>query len=198
MNATNRVVNRMVLLVIGLLLAAVGAAVVLLAWSPPWSHPVRAVADDAVAPLRPLWDVTVTLPLLGIDMPAGALYAAGAALLLIALLTVFLCTRGGGRRRTVLDLGGPHGRTRVDREVARAVLADAIAARPDVLSARLDAYTVKRDPAIDLVVRMRRGADPSRVIAAVERVVEEWDALAGRRLPVLVHLADRTWRDRLR
>lgn len=198
MNATNRVINRAVLLVIGVLLAAAGAAAVLLTWRPPWARPILDLADRTAAGIRSLWESTTTLPAIGAAVPVAALVSLGIALAVIVLLVIFLCTRGGGRRRTVLDVRGKHGSTVVDRDVVRDVLAQTIADRPDVVSTRADVYTVKKEPAVDLIVRMGRGADPARVLAAVDAAIADWDALAGRRVPLLVHLADRTWRDRLR
>lgn len=197
MNATNRILNRVLLLIGGVLLAAVGLGAVLGTVRPRWA---ASLLDDATATAEAIAqsaDRTVEIAGLG-PAPLALLIGVAAAVVLTVLLVAFLWTRGGGRRHEVLEITSDTGRTTVDHGVAAAFLTEPLAARPDVLSARAGVYGVKGRPAIDLVVTLRRGADPARIAAAAERVVADWDSLAGRRVPVLVHLADRGWLDGFR
>ncbi|MFE7504142.1 hypothetical protein [Promicromonospora sp. NPDC057488] len=187
MTSTGRWLNRALLLVCGLLLLAGGAAAVLAGTRPGWLAPAEPGLERSRTWAASLPDVG---GLSGVQAAALA-----AAIVLIVLLIVFLSTRGRGRTSTVVSLRADDGRTTVDQGVARALLAGPLTERADVLSARTSVYRVKGAPAICLAVIVRRGADLSRVLSAAERAVEDWDSLAGVRVPVLVHLADRRWRD---
>ncbi len=52
--------------------------------------------------------------------------------------------------------------------------------------------------ALGLVVTPRPGAALGGLLAAVDDVVQEWDALTGTRMPLVVHVADRGWRELFR
>jgi len=195
MNATNRLLNRGLLLICGLILLAGGAAAIALGMPPAWAEPGLGMSAERLLARVGAWGVEVP----GVGVVAGSvLVSLGAALVLSILLLMFLFTRGGGRTRTVLRMDGEHGRTSVDRSVAEAVLAGSLAERADVISARTGVYLVKREPAIELAVTVQRGASLGRVLDAAESSVRDWDSLLGTRLPVLVHLSDRNWRDGLR
>ncbi|MGM1017887.1 MAG: hypothetical protein ACQEW8_10155 [Actinomycetota bacterium] len=197
MNATNRVVNRGVLLLTGLILLALGAMAVVSVWQPVWAQePIQrltAVGAGALAVVGG-WEFA----LLGLRIPGWLAVAFGAALILLTLLGIFLATRRRGRVAQVLRVSGDDGRTVVDRSVAEAVLADTLAERPDVLSAHTGVWRVRRTNAVRLQVTVARGASLERVLNAAEKAVEDWDSLLGVRVPVLIHLADRSWRDGLR
>jgi hypothetical protein len=192
MNATNRILNRGLLLVVGIVLLAAGAAAMVTGLRPAWLGPWPERVTEAAHALG------------GIDVagagtvPVLLVWALGVALLCAVLLVVFVFTRGRGKTKNVLRVEADGGRTVVDRNVAEALLAGTLAERPDVLSARTGAYLVRGTRAVELSVTVQRGASLSRVLAAAESAVQDWDALLGERIPVLVHLSDRTWRDRLR
>ncbi|MFI9486697.1 hypothetical protein ACIG47_09925 [Promicromonospora sp. NPDC052451] len=195
MRSGSRVLNRALLLVCGLLLAAAGTAAVLTASAPGrsgWTPP-----EPAPRWLAQARESAEGLPSVG-GAPGATLVALGAALLLAVLLVVFVATRGRGGTTTVLRLAGQDGSTRVDRDVAAAMLSEVLAERPDVLGARTRVHRVRGVETIGLAVTVRRGADLSRVLTAAHEAVDTWDELAGVRIPVLVHLSDRSWLDGLR
>ncbi|QAY60478.1 hypothetical protein ET475_11100 [Microbacterium protaetiae] len=198
MNATNRVLNRAVLLAAGILLFVIGASAMLAGIRPTGAEPMIAGATRGVADAASrarAW--RMALP--GGGTVSGAEVVVVAALVVVvALLAVFLATRGRGKTRTVLRQVTGQGRTSVDRGIAATILTEQLSARADVLSATVEVYRVRRAPAIALTVRPRRGADLARLLAAVEDVVHDWDRLAGVRVPVAVHLADRRRVDGLR
>ncbi|MBO9625887.1 MAG: hypothetical protein J7484_05895 [Microbacterium sp.] len=192
MNATNRVANRIVLVLGAALLATAGVIAVVAGIGMPqlgrWLAAATRAAQDAVGS----WSLAVAG---GAELPGLVVVGAGIGILVVVLSVVFLATRGGGRTGEVWHGGGVRGETRVDRSVAEAMVAEAIATRPDVLSARLAAYRVKRTPTIAVTVTVRRGARLDEVLTAAAAAVGEWDALLGARTPVLVHLADGRWLD---
>jgi hypothetical protein len=194
MNATNRVLNRAVLLVFGVVMLVAGATAITFGLQPEWAEPWGTRAAEVASTLgEPAIEVTGAG-----TIPVAALAALAAAALALVLLVVFVFTRGRGRAKSVLRADVAGGRTVVDRNVAEAVLAGTLAERSDVLSARTGAYLVMGTRAVELAVTVQRGASLDRVLAAAEAVVDEWDALLGARVPILVHLADRNWRDALR
>ncbi|WP_447652767.1 hypothetical protein [Microbacterium sufflavum] len=199
MRLSGSVGNRVVLLGGGLVLLAAGAALVATGLESARLLPAgaagavsaveRASADASAA--------TVDLGSIG-EFPLAAVSAAAAALVVVVLLIAFLLTRGRGRVREVLAVPGPRGTTRVDRGVADGVLAETLAARADVVSARTVARRAGRRTALGLVVTPRKGAALGAVVAAAEAAVAEWDRLLGVEVPVVVHVADRGWRELFR
>lgn len=191
MTSTSRILNRIVLVLGGLVLLAAAAAGLLVVVSTP----LRDAARDALAAAVGAFGPEASVDLSGIGMsaraPIAALAAVGAGLVAIVLLLVFVCTRGKGRTRTVLRTGGGEGTTSVDVDVAAAVLADALADAPDVQSARVRAYRVRRAPALHLAITPRGGADLGHLLHDAHRAVARWDELSGERMPVLVHVTRR-------
>lgn len=196
MNATNRVTNRVLLFLTGVILLLVGAASLasglFSAGDPPawFREPVAAASDAWVTAAG--W--SVDLGAIG-AVPVLLLIAAAVVIVLTVLLLVFVCTRGRGRTKSVLWIDAEDGRTTVDTSVADAVLTAPLLDRPDVLSARASAYRVKKTRAIELAVIVRPGASLANVVSAAEAAISDWDALLGSRVPVMLHLSDRRWRD---
>ncbi|MGI5190887.1 hypothetical protein ACQEVI_22305 [Promicromonospora sp. CA-289599] len=196
MSSASRVLNRGLLLLCGLLLGVAGAAAIL-AGAPQGYTVGWLPVEPGAAAVAQARSAAADLPAVG-GAPGALIVALSVAVLLTVLLVVFVCTRRSRRTATVLDLRSGDGHIRVDPNVADALLAGTLGERPDVLSARTAVYRVKGAPAISLVLTVRRGADLSRVLSAAEDALDEWDALAGVRVPVMVHLSDRSWLDGLR
>lgn len=199
MNATNRIMNRVLLFLAGAgLLAggavAVAAGVLSAGASPGWMRRSASAVVDAWDQARG-WTIevggtgAVSVPLL---------LAAATLVILTVLLIVFLSTRSRGKSKTVLEIDGVGGRTTVDGNVANAILTEPLLGRPDVLSARTGAYRVGKTRAVELAVIVRPGAPLGAVVAAAEEAIREWDELLGARIPILLHLSDRRWRDTFR
>lgn len=195
MNAANRVLNRGVLLLTGLLLAGAGAIALLYGIRPDWARPWISWLDGAVA------DVTANVAALRLPLGGGAELRGIAVVLLIAAVVVlmiavlFLFTTRRGRTHDVLRLSSARGRTVVDRNVVDALLRRPLNARHDVLAVRTAAYTVRGAPAVALAVTVRKGAPLGAVLDAADVAVRRCDEVLGARMPVLVHLQDTRWRD---
>lgn len=199
MNATNRVLNRLVLLLAGAALCGTGAWLLLTVLRPGWAErPLRALDDGLGAVASGVNGWAIALP--GTGRVPGALVLACLIAVVIAICAVlFIGTRGGGRIRTVLREEGPAGETSVDLSVADAMLAGPLRGRAEVISADCEAARVRRAPAMKLTIKVRRGADLSEVLRAADRATAEWDRMAGTpKIPVVLHLADLGWLDRLR
>ncbi|PZE86236.1 hypothetical protein [Curtobacterium sp. MCBD17_032] len=185
MNGTNRTVGRIVLVVVGLVLLALGVAVVLVQTLPAAADRWHTAADTALGGLgsRAPRDAAV---------PAWSWVLGGAIALGVLALLVLTSIRGG-RTSTVLEDDGPAdglpGRVRIEAAAIEHALSSAIAPLPQVASLAVDVRRVRRRTAVRIVVRTRRGAPPRELVDRVEAVVTDLDALLGERLPVLLRIA---------
>jgi hypothetical protein len=185
MNASNRTLGRIVLVVVGLVLLVGGLGAVALETVPQVTSWWRDGADGWLGP----WGS-------GADRPAatGAWgIALGVAVVVGVLALVVLATRGGGRTGVVVaDTGGASGipgEVRIDAAAVQHALSSAIGDLPQVASLAVDVYRVRRRRAIRIKVRPRRGAAPREIVTRVESIVDDLDALLGERLPVLLQVA---------
>lgn len=194
MNSTNRVLNRAVLLIGGIVFAMTGAAALLWAVRPAWAHPVLSVVEQYVDTALRGSAVRVR----DTDIPAVLIAALAAALILAVALSVFVFARGRGSVHEVARMNDVDGRTDVDRNVVDTVLSGALIPRPDVLSARTGVYLVKGTRTVRLAVTVRQGASLGDVLTAAERAIRNWDSLLGSETPILIHLTDRGWLGRYR
>lgn len=198
MNATNRVVNRIVLVLVALVLGAGGAILLLYGVGPAWAQPLRAEIEGAAAAGSGLFDdAAVALPD-GREVPMAALAAAGAGAVIIVLAVVFFATRGGGRSSTVLSGRDAGGVTTADASVVRAGVDAELQGRSDVIAAHTDVHVVRGETVVRIRVRPRRGADLAGVLVAAGAAIDEWAALCGTRMPVLLHFSEHRFVDRLR
>ncbi|GGO60516.1 hypothetical protein GCM10010910_06140 [Microbacterium nanhaiense] len=185
MNATNRVLNRALILIAGLLLAGVAA----LAIRPAWAEQGLDAAREA---RRRMDGIRIS----GLEsLSLSAIVACAIAVLAVIALVWFVFAHGGGRISTVRRSPRRLGEVSVDRSVAEEVLARPLRERPDVIAAHLSSFRVKGSRTIRVTVRPRRGADLATIIHAFENAVAEWDALAGEQDPVVLHLAEARLRD---
>jgi len=197
-NAVDRALNRILLVVVGLVLAAGCGWAIVVEWRPAWAADALRWWDASAAPpLSELASASIAVPGAGV-LPSWVLAAGGAALLAIVLLVVVAARNRRGRSSVALVRPGARGSTSVDQAVVGAVLADPLARRADVLAARARVVRVRRRPGVELSVSVRRGADPAEAVAGARDAIREWDRLTGERTPVLLRLRDRSLLERLR
>ncbi|PPI20649.1 hypothetical protein C5D34_06630 [Rathayibacter sp. AY1B1] len=192
MTTSNRFVNRLVLLVVGLVLALVSAGAVLIAVSQPVRDSVLSFADGEgaalVSRLSPeegtVWsDAAVLWPLYAV---------VGICLLGIVLALVMAFAHGHGRTGTVLRdeaEGTPAGGIEIATGFAEDVLETALAGRTELLDVTVAAYRHGSETALKVRVLPRGGVSPRTVVDAVHQEVDALDALLGARLPVLLEVA---------
>lgn len=185
MNDTNRVVNRLLLVIVGVVFLAVAAGAVLLATVPAaadgWSTTSLAVLAEADRLFgAPLWP--------GTTVSGAALVALAAGLIFAILLIVFIVRQGRGRVGTVLTARTDHGAIEIDVAVPTALLTDALTGVPGVAGVTVVAYRVRRDPALRATIRCRRGASAHTVTAALDEAVSNLHAALGTELPVFAQL----------
>lgn len=185
MNATNRALGRIALVLVGLALLVGGLGTVLVQTVPQaadlWHQAARASLGD-----------------LGADASRDASIAAwawvlGGAVVLGVLALVVLTALGGGRVGTVIEddgaADGLPGEVRIDAAAVQHALSSAIGDLPQVASLAVDVYRVRRRRALRIKVRPRKGASPREIADRIEDIVTDLDALLGERLPVLLQIA---------
>ena len=169
MTRSNRVLNRGILLVLGLLALAAAAATAL--------------------PLLPM-------TLLGVRMPHLELAAPGqlalqltvvCCVVVIALAVAWIVTRGRGR--TVSAVGGDRADgVSVDVHVVEQLLRDALDGDPDLLHTSVTGFRIRGRSVLRVRLSMRRGAELRRLLDALGRAVAGLDVALGVELPILVHV----------
>ncbi len=189
MNGTPRLLNRILIGILGVKLLAIGALLVLLAtvpavaaWWQGWSAGgwanARAAFESTRFPGRPeswLWIVLAVL-----------------LLAVIGAMVAWLAQQGKGRANLLVaedDAGDVPGDVRIGGGVAEQALRAALADRPDLAGATVTTYEVKGEPALRIRVQPRQGVAPHTLAAEVSALVEALDAVVGRRTPVLIHLS---------
>jgi hypothetical protein len=181
MNGTNRTLGRVVLVLVGLVFLALGAAIVLVQTLPAAADLWHTAADRTLGGLRSGAS--------GVDLWWWAL---GGAIAIAVLALLVLSSIGGGRTETVLEddgpVGGLPGQVRIEAAAVEHALSAAISPLPQVASLAVDVRRLRRRTAIRVLVRTRRGAPPREVVERVEDVVRDLDALLGERLPVLLRI----------
>lgn len=187
MNSTNRGLNRLLIVALGLVLLVVGAAAAVGAWLPGAKDTWTPIADSVNTQVTGWLQQT---PLA--DTGSSWILIALVAVLVIGiiLLLAFSFRQGNGRTGTIVsDRTADTGRTIVDVSVARDALSDALGARDEFLSTSVSAYDVRRTPVLKVSATCRRGVSPRDATAIVEQNLEALDALLGREIPVLVQLS---------
>ena len=176
MTTTNRTLNRIILLVLGLVAVIVGATI-----GAGVLTPVR----DAVKPYLTLPDK--------VSVPAASLWiiaAVCAVVIILALIVVF--TRGGGGTSVAARTKTGDDQVTVNVALVRDVIDHELDGVHDVVAAKVDTYTVKQQRAARIRVHVRRGGDAVTVLDAVDHAVTTLDTTLGQQLPVLVHLTGGT------
>ncbi|TDN43736.1 hypothetical protein EDF64_107164 [Curtobacterium flaccumfaciens] len=176
MTKSNRTLNRIILLVLGLVAVVVGLVI---------GAGVLPAVRDATAQY-------VDLPR-SLDVPASSLWIiAGACALVIVLALVWVFTRGGGGTSVAVRERSGDDAVTVNVALVRDVLDHELSGVRDVVGSRVDTYLVRRQRAARIRVAVRRGGDAVTVLDAVDRAVAVLDRTLGRQVPVLVHLTGGT------
>ena len=173
MSSSNRFLNRLLLVVVGLALIGIGGWLLVVAYPQ-----VLVVVPGLPESLPALPETTVT----GLWITASTT----AVLALLCLPWVF--TRGRGRISYLLQDEDAAGSVSFDNAVASQLLGHALGSEPDVISVKVTSHLVRRSPALAIALTARNGADLLRLLAAVTAAVEQLDAVLEQRIPVLLHV----------
>ena len=165
MTRSNRLLNRLILALVGLLLLA-GAA-----YTANNAYPVVELATIPTPTATGLW------------------VAAAVALVVVVLALLWVFSRGRGRTHTLIRRESEEGAASIETRVVSDLVAEDLALLPDVLDVKAAAFEVRGTTALELRVSTRSGADLRVVVDSVERAVAELDDVLETRIPVLLHVA---------
>ncbi|MCZ2403345.1 hypothetical protein IV498_09150 [Paenarthrobacter sp. Z7-10] len=189
MNGTPRVLNRVLLALVGLFFLAAGLSLAALAGLPAVDRWWHAWAGTATKQLRSLTSRT-TLP--GQTSSWVWIVVSLGLIVLVVALVALMANQGKGRVGVLARGYGDSaqapgsGRVTISSAVAEQALKSALADRTDLVSATVTAYEVRGRTGLKIRVLPRQGAAPQQVAADVSALVSALDAVLGRRLPVLL------------
>lgn len=181
MTTTNRVANRLVLvLAASLLLAA--AAVIALATIPATAERTTATIDEARAWMQDAVE----------RAGSATVHGLGLAVAIVVALLALLVAINRGRGRTALvtdeDPGRLPGSVELTTQFLQDVLRRQLGSRADLLAVDLSAWQEGDRTVLLVRVEPRTGVSPRTVVDAVAGALADLDALLGRRLPVLLRI----------
>lgn len=188
MTSTNRFLNRLFLVVAGLVTLAVGLALLLVAL------PAGSVARDTVGQWqRDQSQALANTPITGFSWIHGSYLPwllAVLCLLVVIVALVAVARRGGGRTDRVLEADDQAGTIVVASRFAESAIEDALEARRDVSSVNVSSYRLKRAAALKVRIRVTAGSAPGPVVEAASGVVSGLDRVlgGGSRIPVLLEV----------
>lgn len=191
MNNTNRALNRLALLLVGVVLVAVGAAVAAAALMPDWLDRWRSEASNLQDGLG---DVAENTAMAGSGHSWLLVAAVAVCLILIVLLAVMIFRQGHGRTRGLVADSGPRitngarGTVIVDGRVAEQAIGQALDGYPGLVSSYVSTFLVRRTPTLVITGMVRRGVSPHDVRVVIDETVLAWDAVLGRETPVVIQL----------
>lgn len=188
MNATNRALNRTLLLLIGLIFLALGAVgITLLSWptaADVWTDAGKnaetwldqAGAATAIAGGAASW------------IGVGAVVA---IVVVIALLILALTSVSGRRSKTALRSSGaqnPLGRITVTESFVSDAVKKSLAGRDEILSASVTANDVRHEPVLHVAVTPRQNTDPRELVDHLDRLLTNLATLTGRETAAYVSI----------
>ncbi len=189
MNNTPRLLNRILIGILGLKLLAIGVLLMLLAAVPAVGTWWRSWAGGAWSMWRDLFERT-RFP----GRQESWLWLVITLLLAVVIgaMVAWAAQQGKGRGDLLVyeqDPGEVPGDIRIGRGVAEQALRGALADRPDLAGATVATYEIRGTPALKVRVQPRQGVAPHILAAEVSALVEALDAVVGQRTPVLIHIA---------
>ncbi|WP_269939900.1 hypothetical protein [Arthrobacter sp. HY1533] len=191
MNGTPRGLNRFLLALLGLVLLAAGAGLVVLATVPSAAQWWQGYAGAQLDWLRDYENRSRLL--LGNE---SWIWIAGAALSLLVVIAMisWIANQGKGRAATLLDRpgdaddDGAAGAVRISCAVAEQALKSALLERTDLLGVSVTSYDFARQTAVKVRVLPRQGVAPHKIAAEIAELVEALDELLGLEVPVLLSI----------
>ena len=208
MNNTNRVLNRLGILLLGLLLLVVGGAVAAASAFPDTVAAWATGANTGATPgagfgglvggaLRGTSDVARQLDTALSGGSSELLAVAGVAALLIVLLLWFITRQGHGQAATLLtrgggtaggDTGAGGGAVIVSSSLAARSITQALGEYSGVTQVGVGAFRVRGATALKITVSARRGVSPRDIRDRVDTIVRRFDEMLGADVPVFISI----------
>ncbi|WP_447913972.1 hypothetical protein [Microbacterium phyllosphaerae] len=180
MNNTNRALNRVLLLIIGLLFLALGAVgIAIMSWPTAtdiWTSAgenARSWLDQAIA----------ATAIAGGSLSWIGIGAVAAILVVVVLLILALTSIAGRRSKTAFRSTGaqnPLGRVTVTESFVSDAVKNSLATRDEILSAQVTANDIRNTPVLHVSVTPRQNTDPRELVDHVDRLLTNLATLTGR------------------
>jgi hypothetical protein len=187
MNNTNRVLNRILIAVIGLLTLLIGAALVAVATLP--------VMRDTYGNTAPGIHAAVigwlkTMPLFDTGSSWGWVFVLAILVLVVILLLVFIFRQGHGRQGILLTEHTTQvGTTVIDSNLAEQAIQDDLEGHHEFIASHVSTYQVRGIPVLKISVTCRRGVSPRDVTTMIEKTLTAFDTMLGRQIPALIQIS---------
>ena len=188
MNNTPRVLNRILIGILGIKIFAIGVLLMLLVTVPAVAAWWHVWAGSVLAFWLDLFERTL-LPR-SQESWLWILICLGLVVVL-GLMVAWAAQQGKGRTSLIVaeeDPGAVPGTVGIGGGVAEQALRAALADRPDLAGVTVAAYEIRGEPALRIRVEPRQGVAPHTLAAEVSSLVEALDAVIGKRTPVLIHI----------
>lgn len=186
MTASNRFLNRLVLLVTGAVLIALGLGAIVVVAVPSVRRGWDETAPGVAATVSEWFQAS---RITGTELSWWWVIVLAVLLLAVILLLVFALRHGGGHTGTVIRQRDPSGAVVVNADVAEKLLEESLSARTDLIASRVSTYRVRRTPVLKLSLTLRRGVSPTAVVEDVQRSLAALDRLVGAQLPAFIQLS---------
>ncbi|CAN7261525.1 MULTISPECIES: hypothetical protein [unclassified Microbacterium] len=180
MNNTNRALNRVLLLIIGLLFLALGAVgIAIMSWPTAtdiWTSAgenARSWLDQAIA----------ATAIAGGSLSWIGIGAVVAILVVVVLLILALTSIAGRRSKTAFRSTGaqnPLGRVTVTESFVSDAVKNSLATRDEILSTQVTANDIRNTPVLHVSVTPRQNTDPREVVDHIDRLLTNLATLTGR------------------
>lgn len=188
MNNTNRALNRIVLIIVGIVLVALGAAVVTVFVWPQAADYWKGASEAGRSWLENAASATATGATVLSGLAIGILVL---IVFLVVLLIVILTRLGGGRTRTVLRGTGSEnsvGRVHIHAGFVSDAIQHTLQNRDDILFSSVTASDVRKQPVLHVSVTPRQNTSPKQVLDDVDRLVSNLATLTGEEVPTYISI----------
>ncbi|POH59262.1 hypothetical protein [Arthrobacter glacialis] len=191
MNGTPRGLNRFLLSLIGLILLAAGAGLIVLVAVPSAATWWQNYAHNQVAWLRDYAEHSRLI----LTSQSWVWFGVAALLLVIVIVMIsWISSQGNGRANTLLDISGTAdddgaaGAVRLSCAVAEQALKSALLERTDVFGVSVTSYDFRQQTALKVRVLPRQGVSPHLLAHEIAELVVALDELLGFEVPVVLSI----------
>ena len=188
MNRTPRTLNRILLGLLGLVLAGIGGGLLWISLSAQAAARWQSFAPGLLERVQEFGEQTAVPGQSQSWMWALLVLAMAVA---IVLLILWAAAQGRGRTGTLVseyDDDGAPGRVAISGAMAEQALRSALQEDPDVAAAAVSTYDLRGSSALRIRINPRQGAAPHLIAADATALVEALDVALGRETPVLISI----------
>ena len=186
MTGKHAALNRFLLFLIGLVIAAIGAAIAYLAFAPAAEKTWRSVAGDSVDTIAGAAQTTA-IPGTQTHWVAAAAVLLG--VIVAALFISWMIAQRQRVRRTAARADGADGLGEIviDNRAFEQIVEARLADEPGIISSAVRSVPAGRtDTGVRVRITTRRGASPARIANETNTAVEEAQTILGKKIPVLI------------